>query len=347
MSLPPIAAEARTRTIPMLSIADLEALPAPEWQIDGMWQSNTLMVFYGETNTGKSFVALDWAFCFAAGKPWQGRDVKPGVVVYIYAEGRQNLGPRIAACMAAHDLTKSDLEGRIFFVPEAVDFMEDDGADVQLLVEKIRKKTSEQIGAIFIDTLARSFGTADENVTKDMNLYVTRLDYLKNLFGATVIPIHHTGHNNDRERGNKALRSAADTMLSLRRASSGSGMTLKCEKQKDGPTDWTINLRLVEVPEVGSCFVASDTEGSSFNGHRPLSSEQLTCLAALHDFGEQGATSTEWKTSAGKAETGGSTFYKWIAMFEKEEYVRKDGEGKGARYYVTDSASSLWNKKAA
>src|SRR2546422_8198989 len=32
---------------------------------------------------GKTFVSLDWALCIATGKPWRGRAVKRGPVVYV------------------------------------------------------------------------------------------------------------------------------------------------------------------------------------------------------------------------------------------------------------------------
>lgn len=90
---------------------------------------------------------------------------------------------------------------------------------------------------IWLDTLARTFGTGDENSQKDMNAYVNGVDRLRDHFGAVVGIVHHTGKDSDRGlRGSSALYAAMDTVIKTDRK--GNTLTLKNQqphgKQKDG-----------------------------------------------------------------------------------------------------------------
>jgi hypothetical protein len=53
--------------------------------IAGTRDEGALSVIYGESNSGKTFVALDKAMAVATGKPWNGKATKRGLVVYVAA----------------------------------------------------------------------------------------------------------------------------------------------------------------------------------------------------------------------------------------------------------------------
>jgi len=80
-----------------LSLSELRNLPPPSWTVDGLLEAGSIAVLYGDTNIGKSFVALDIALHIAAGLPWQERAVQPGPPVYVYTESPRGLPRRAEA----------------------------------------------------------------------------------------------------------------------------------------------------------------------------------------------------------------------------------------------------------
>src|SRR4051794_26781139 len=65
--------------------------------VDGLLASTGMTVQYGESGSGKTFVALDLGCHVAAGLPWRGMDVEQGVVVYVAAESPESVQLSTAA----------------------------------------------------------------------------------------------------------------------------------------------------------------------------------------------------------------------------------------------------------
>src|SRR5690606_10063748 len=74
-----------------LTLEDMEQLPPPQWLVDGFIQEETLVAIYGAPESGKSFLAIDMAMSVASDRRWHGRQVMPGAVLYIAAEGAMGL----------------------------------------------------------------------------------------------------------------------------------------------------------------------------------------------------------------------------------------------------------------
>ena len=80
--------------------------------------------------------------------------------------------------------------------------------------------TIVRLGAsvVFIDTLSASLaGALEENSTSDMAKMIGLLRRLIRMTGVTVILIHHTGHQEGRERGASVLRRDVDVSIMLTR----------------------------------------------------------------------------------------------------------------------------------
>src|SRR5215217_3573886 len=71
----------------LVDIAGLEAIPPPEFLIDGYLIRNSLAWLGGKPGHYKSFVAVEMACCVATGTNWHGYKVKQGKVLYLIAEG--------------------------------------------------------------------------------------------------------------------------------------------------------------------------------------------------------------------------------------------------------------------
>lgn len=222
-----------------LDIDDIEALPPPDWLINNILTMNGLSVLWGRSGDMKSFVALDMGLCVSVGAPWHGTAVKPGLVLYVAAEGSYGLARRAVGWRRTRgrDLPKPQFK----IIPHNIALA---SADLDQLVQQIQQLTAKPI-LIIIDTLARTFGAGDENKQADMNAYVSAADRLRELTGAHVMIVHHTGvHADKRERGSNVLRGAADTMIKVQRNGDRLAIINRAPegKQKDAEEFKTINL---------------------------------------------------------------------------------------------------------
>src|SRR5919199_3548534 len=87
----------------LLTIEELEQLPAPRWLVGNHLVAESISVLFGPSGGGKTFVALDLALTVATGQDWLGTEpVEAGYVVYATSEGLAGLARRIHAWRAAH-----------------------------------------------------------------------------------------------------------------------------------------------------------------------------------------------------------------------------------------------------
>lgn len=226
----------------LLSLEEIEALPPPTWLVDGVITAGGLSVLWGRSGTYKSFVALDWALTIATEEClWQGREVKHGLVVYVAAEGAHGLAKRAVGWR--HWKGVQHIPSKIRLLPHSIVLNSEDAEQLVLAI----KALGDTPVLVVLDTLARTFGSGDENKTADMNGYVNAADRLRTETGAHVLIIHHAGKDEEKgERGNLALRGAADTVINVTRE--GKSVRLINEapkgKQKDSEEFPTIHLRV-------------------------------------------------------------------------------------------------------
>src|SRR5882724_5468034 len=84
----------------LISTSQLLRLPDPDWLMERVLPLGAVSVIYGQPETGKSFIALDWAMCVSEGMPWLGvYRTKQTPVIYIAAEGGTGIKKRVRAWM--------------------------------------------------------------------------------------------------------------------------------------------------------------------------------------------------------------------------------------------------------
>ena len=202
----------------ILSMRELDALPAPEWLVEGLIPEKSLVVPFGPPKAGKTFVVLSFCLHVAAGLPWFGRTVKQGAVVYIAGEGTGGLSLRLRAMRQAYGIS---VDAPLFVIPRAVNFRLE--TEVTDLVTLVRATVNGMVVAMLvIDTLARAMPGADENSAQEVGIVIAGCDLVRDELRCTVIPIHHSGKDVARgARGTSALRGAWDTALEITSAASG------------------------------------------------------------------------------------------------------------------------------
>ncbi len=248
------------------------------WVIKGYIEKNTMAMMVAEPGSWKTFIVLSMAYCVAAGLSWFGNAVKtPGPVFIICGEGFSGMARRLRALELHHGIPIESIP--LFISNCAAAFTDDNGAEIVVqAVEELKEKHGEPV-LIVVDTLSRNFGHADENSTKDMSLFVSKVDAaLRARFEAAVMIIHHVGLSaKDRGRGSGALRGALEFEYLVTKNANGT-RTMKSTKTKDfgDPPSLTFRSEEIELPgwydedtgELLTSLVMVRTEDDGSTGQR-------------------------------------------------------------------------------
>ncbi len=234
---------------PRFALEPLDAIEldlGPQWLIPGLMPSNGLHVLYGAPGSGKSFLALSAALHVAAGKPWGGRPVRKGGVVYVAAEGGRGFRKRVVA--ARTDL--GDLgDVRFALVTTAPNLSR--GGDTTDLIEEIEAQTRRlgwRPALVVIDTLSRSVEDMNESSSQEVMAFVKNAERIGEHFDCVVMPVHHTGKDETKGmRGSSALHGSADAEWLVSRPDDSGARHLSVEKMKDGEDKARLRYELVKV----------------------------------------------------------------------------------------------------
>lgn len=199
----------------------------PVYLIDGWYDQQTLVVTYGESNSGKTHVVLDQAMAIAAGRKWGGHITHQGLVVYVAAEGGRGVRRRVMA----HRLFRPENAALPFsLVSYPINLMHAQ-ADAKALVAYVKAaeaRFGQKCVMVVVDTLSRALAGGDENSSADMGAFVKRCDEIRAATGAALHVIHHAGKNTAKgARGHSLLRAAVDSEIEIE------SNTILCRKQRD------------------------------------------------------------------------------------------------------------------
>lgn len=219
----------------------------PQWLIKGLLVQDHISVLYGQSYTGKSYIAVDMACHIAMGKRWRGKPTQQGGVIYVAGEGNSGLTDRVIAWGKKHGFSSEQMAEAPIAISHSSVMVDDPGAlqeleaDIDQLVAEYGKPAM-----IVVDTLARNF-QGDENAAKDIGAFINGLDRLRTRYGAHIMFVHHTGKNGEL-RGSSALLGNPDARFKL--SFDGSDLLLVNEKLKDSREHPPIAYR-IESMELG------------------------------------------------------------------------------------------------
>jgi hypothetical protein len=276
--------------IPFVWAADiLEAEDAAPELVEGILTAGAMGVIYGESNSGKTYLALDLACAVARGVPWLGRRTTRGAAIYVAAEGARTIERRVRAYRKHHGLAGGAADFPLGIVKTALDLCTND-LDTErlagLIGQEVPGKVREMVGEgtvpagrqdaaaalapdaspasaavsapgsapaldaascaprrrrpcgraalIVIDTLSRAIAGGNENASEDMGALVRNGDRLRELTGAHVLWVHHSGKDAARgARGHSLLRAATDTEIEVTQEKHSGLRTARVTKQRD------------------------------------------------------------------------------------------------------------------
>lgn len=247
------------RTFRFVAAAGLQ-YRAPEFLIDGLIETDSLGLLFGEPGCGKSFLAVDIALCVATGAAFHGRGVKGGPVFLIAGEGHNGLARRFAAWAIARGVSLND--ALLFKSNRAAQFL--DAANARIVAEAVEALAGlhGKPALIIIDTLARNFGAGDENSTSDMGSFITAVDDLKARFpGCAVLIVHHSGHaDKSRARGAMALKGALDCEYRVEKDADAIRLINTKMKDAEPPRDLHFALKSVDLADGATSAVLEETD---------------------------------------------------------------------------------------
>lgn len=223
--------------LPLLYASEVTAAePALDF-VEGLLVEGGMSVWYGDSNVGKTFAVLDLAMHIALGRPYRGREIDQGGVVYCALEGVAGIRNRVAAWMRHHWVKPGDRhELPLAIVPSAINML-DTEADVPALIDAIAA-AGEQIRRpvkwIVLDTLSRALAGGNENSPEDMGALVRSSDLVRQACGGALAYVHHSGKDQARgARGHSLLRAATDTEIEIARPAGSQVSVIKVTKQRE------------------------------------------------------------------------------------------------------------------
>lgn len=254
--------------------------------IENLLDQNAMSVLYGESNTGKTFVALDLAYHVATGQPWGNRRTTQGGVLYIAAEGGRSAENRFTALRQHYQPTTPP---PLALMPCPINLF-NSKKQLQEIITLIRQaeKEKEPIRLLIIDTLSRALAGGNENSSEDMTAFIDSVDVIRHQTQTHVLIVHHSGKDTSKgARGHSSLRAATDTELEI------IGNTLTVRKQRDmefaKPQGFDLRTLTIGTNHYGqpttSCVVELvDAEArDDFNQTNRLEHRDLIALLALQN----------------------------------------------------------------
>ena len=227
---------------PIVSFATAaERKPTP-WLIKGVLPKADLVLLYGASGAGKSFVALDMAVAISRGEDWFGNRTGKCRGLIIAAEGAGGYGKRIRALCQTQGLDVEDIDVGLLSVAPNV-LLEDDITQLIASVNAVG-----EVGFVIVDTFAQVTPGSNENSGEDMGKALGHLRTLSEITKATVMPVHHAGKDLSRGlRGWSGLHAAADAVIEVTRDEANNARAIRTAKQKDGDDNRAWGFRLDTV----------------------------------------------------------------------------------------------------
>jgi hypothetical protein len=288
------------RNIPMLRTPEeVKAVPEEPYLVRGLLPARGLAAIFGESGSGKSFLAMDLAFAIATAQPeWFGLKVRQAPVAYVALEGQSGLNRRIRAWEAHHN---RELDDRIRFLTSGFEIADPN------IIDAVAREVLDTWGpgcVVVIDTLNQSAPGMDENNSADMGRVIAGAQALGTQTRGLTILIHHSGKDRSKGlRGHSSLFAAMDAVVEV--TFDGDWRAWRCSKAKDderGPERYfSLKPHVVATDsdglDVTSCAVLPHLAGPAPKLRKLRGKNQKTCLEALRTAATTNAAGLSWSAA--------------------------------------------------
>ncbi|MCC8945977.1 AAA family ATPase [Bradyrhizobium sp. Arg62] len=335
--------------------------PGPEHAhvIDGLITVGDKSVLGGASQSGKSFLAIHMGMCIATGTSFFGHKIMtPGLVIYQAGEGGRGIKKRFRAWRQYFGI-KKDQRVPIYILQSKIDIHSHEGDTAGLIdeIKGIERLYNMPAIGLFIDTLQKAQGMADENSGRDMGTVMANVDRISDAIpGCHVCLVHHMNANGTKLRGHTSVYAGVDQVMLVVKDVENRFSTMTLDKQKDDEDGAKILFELMQI-EIGrravdgkpitSCVtlpiggkIEAKLEGKAKDRTISLTSQQKNILTALKDALAEHGEPTPEKLKLPRAITTVVQYKHWrdayaaIAADAEEASIKKAMTRAGERLYA-------------
>lgn len=247
----PVGRETRLGRVSIGEIAARKEITPPEFVVDGWMIAREQSFLAGESQSGKSFLALHTGLSIATGKPVLGRKVKQGLVIYQAGESGFGVSAlRIPAWIQQFGLGDDFSNVPFEILPARVNLFRPDGncEEFHQVIKNIRAEWEgrAELRAVIIDTLSKAMAGANENDGRDIGRVLEHGERISRDTGAHVCFVHHLPKNGVGMRGHGSLKGDTDSVAMVRADNTGV-RTLFFDKVKDGEAGGKLSFELMQT----------------------------------------------------------------------------------------------------
>ena len=190
--------------------------------------SSSIICLYSQPGEGKTTVSTFMSFCIDTGTYFSGNRTIKGCVWYIAAEDSFGVRIRLEACYLDNDANIEDSNIEIIDTP--INFFNKEQVDQ--FINDINSAANKPI-MIVIDTLTDIGAFGGKDLNTDMDLLMLEFEKIKKETGASILILHHSGHNaQNRPMNGLGIMKKSDVII---KANNENGIvTLTWQKIKNG-----------------------------------------------------------------------------------------------------------------
>ncbi|MGG6893818.1 AAA family ATPase [Rhizobium sp. BR 315] len=259
----------------------LAPMPPVAEVIEGIFPSVGLCGLAGQSQAGKTVIALDLAMSLVTGRKWLGKYKVPKKcgVVYIPYESRENVRRRWRALYIDHEIM-GKVPFQLIKRPEVLtDIKAWEGfiETTAMIDAKFMSEHGVPLKVVFIDTLAASGMVARENEADSWSVVLDNLNRISEEMNIVIVLVHHATKSQESEsiwRGSSSSYAAMEAILGVkieRRDGEVTRRYIFIEKSKDGESGYVADLDFgaikVGVKESGADMFAPVLR-ADFDGER-------------------------------------------------------------------------------
>lgn len=220
--------------------------------IEDLIPANESVLIYGESQSGKSYIAAHMAMCIARGVPFFDRRVTQGLIVYCAVEAGQGFFQlRMPGYERYHNIPEGEKIPFVCF-PKKFDLFGSDTDIVDLIsdIEHVKKMYAVPFAGTVIDTYNKATPGLDEISGKDVGKVVHRLDMVRTQTQGGVWLVHHKNASG-MPRGHTSLYAGFETAIEVSRDPSNKDFNgreirnARNSKQREGVdgSEWPFVIR--------------------------------------------------------------------------------------------------------
>ena len=259
----------------LLSYAEMEAMPEPEWLVEGLIQKRSTALLFGKSNSFKSFLAIDIGLSVETGRSWHGHSVSQGGVLFVATEGANGVGRLRIPCWYDQYSVDYDQRGAFLYPKEIrLDVVD----DVTALIGAMH--SSGPFTLMVLDIFGGSMA-GSEIEDKTARAWVHGIQRILRETGAAILTVAHTGWQDDsRARMHTHFWGSFDTRMRVEGDKEAMTSTLSIERHKDADSAGQWGFRMAAA---GSSLVPEHDASVKASKGRNLTVKQRTALDALDD----------------------------------------------------------------